>query len=167
MKEPQELTWNLWRKTKMTKIDPKASLNWVRLLMISTNPNQIQTDRFRPTIPTRNGITYCTRKRWENHKNWQETHGARANDRNPSKASFAQLRNDRTNFRKDTTKENEEKSRFRPTCKISVIYGPGYEHWWQNLFYKTFALGSDHPKTLHRPAILFWAIWRNEYKSCS
>ena len=33
----------------MTEIHLKASLNWVRFLMMSIHPNQIQTDRFHPS----------------------------------------------------------------------------------------------------------------------
>lgn len=64
MKEPQELTRNSW--TKMKAIHSTASWNWVRLLKMSTNPNQIPTDHFRPTIAS---TQYIQKNRWKSHKN--------------------------------------------------------------------------------------------------
>ena len=50
----------------MTDIHPTSSLNWVRLLTMSTHPNPIQRDRFRP--PHLYSIQHTT-SRWKNHRN--------------------------------------------------------------------------------------------------
>ena len=113
----------------MTEIQPAASWNWVRLLTMSTHPNQIQTDRFLSIV----SCTYTA-----HHKQQTDERRSTRIDKNLKEINkITQIHPTASQGQiLGKTQWNKWRRIYNPgsrlTCTTtSVIHGPGFEHWWQ------------------------------------